>query len=108
MKHLAGKRFTTDADVKQVVTSWLQTLDTDFIYTAIQALVPHNDYVGVWCAPSAKNHNKVISIIVCCLFCLHGEGPRSRCYGRTTALRLFVQPYDDDEDEQLFLPKFYK
>jgi hypothetical protein len=25
------------------------------------------------------------------LFFLHGEGPRSRCYGRTTALRLFVQ-----------------
>jgi hypothetical protein len=33
-------------------------------------------------------------------FFLHGEGPRSRCYGHTTALRLFVQPYD--EDEQFF------
>jgi hypothetical protein len=33
------------------------------------------------------------------LFFLHGEGPRSRRYGRTTALRLFVQPYDEDEDE---------
>ena len=38
---------------------------------------------------------------------LHGEGPRSWCYGRTTALRLFVQPYDEDEDEQFFT-KFYK
>jgi len=28
-KKLASKRFVTDADVKQVVTSWLQTLDTD-------------------------------------------------------------------------------
>lgn len=28
-KKLAGERFVTDADVKQVVTSWLQTLDTD-------------------------------------------------------------------------------
>jgi hypothetical protein len=37
---------------------------------------------------------------------LHGEGPRSRCCGRTTALRLFVQPYDEDEDEQFFLPSF--
>jgi hypothetical protein len=37
-------------------------------------------------------------------FFLHGEGSRSRCYGRTTALRLFVQPYD--EDEQFFLPSF--
>ena len=27
-KHLDGKRFATDADVKQAVTSWLQTLDT--------------------------------------------------------------------------------
>ena len=25
-KHLAGKRFATDADVKQAVTSWLSTL----------------------------------------------------------------------------------
>jgi hypothetical protein len=39
-------------------------------------------------------------------FFLHDEGPRSRCYERTTALRLFVQPYDEDEDEQFFLPSF--
>jgi hypothetical protein len=29
------------------------------------------------------------------LFC--GEGPRSRCYGRTEALRLIVQPCDEDD-----------
>jgi hypothetical protein len=29
-----------------------------------------------------------------------GEGPRSRCYGRTAALRLIVQPCD--EDDQFF------
>jgi hypothetical protein len=40
------------------------------------------------------------------LFFLHGEGPRSRCYGRITTLRLFVQPCD--EDEQFFFTKFYK
>jgi hypothetical protein len=34
---------------------------------------------------------------------LRGEGPRSRCYGRTTALRLFVQPCDEDEQ---ILPSF--
>jgi hypothetical protein len=28
-KHLASMRFATDADVKQAVTSWLQTTDTD-------------------------------------------------------------------------------
>jgi hypothetical protein len=43
-------------------------------------------------------------VVIMMLFFLHGEGPRSRCYGRTTALRLFVQPCD--EDEQLFLPNF--
>jgi hypothetical protein len=28
-----------------------------------------------------------------------GEGPRSRCYGRTAALRLIVQPCNEDEEE---------
>jgi hypothetical protein len=28
-----------------------------------------------------------------------GEGPRSRCYGRTAVLRLIVQPYDEDEEK---------
>jgi hypothetical protein len=39
---------------------------------------------------------------------LHGEGPRSRCYGGTTALRIFLQPCDEDEDkdEQFFLASF--
>jgi hypothetical protein len=31
---------------------------------------------------------------------LFGEGPRSRCYGRTAALRLIVQPCDEDDDEE--------
>jgi hypothetical protein len=38
------------------------------------------------------------------VFFLCGEGPRSRCYGRTAALRLLMQPCD--EDEQFFLPTF--
>jgi hypothetical protein len=50
---------------------------------------------------------RIISYVHFFFFFLHGEGPRSRCYGRTTALRLFVQPYDEDEDEQ-FRAKFYK
>jgi hypothetical protein len=32
-----------------------------------------------------------------------GEGPRSRCYGRTAALRLIVQHCDEDDE---FLPFF--
>jgi hypothetical protein len=37
--YLAGKRFATDADVKQAVTGWPQTLDTDFFYAVTQTLV---------------------------------------------------------------------
>ena len=33
------------------------------------------------------------------LFFFCGEGPRSRCYGRTAALRLIVQPCDEDEEK---------
>jgi hypothetical protein len=33
-------------------------------------------------------------------FC--GEGSRSRRCGRTAAMRLIVQPYDEDEDDYLF------
>jgi hypothetical protein len=34
-----------------------------------------------------------------------GEGPRSRRYGRTAALRLLVQPCDeDDDDDDYFCP----
>ena len=52
----ADKGLATDADVKEAVTSWLQTLDNDFFHIAIQALVPRwdrcvnvtDDYVEVW------------------------------------------------------------
>jgi hypothetical protein len=29
----------------------------------------------------------------------YGEGPRSRCYGRTAALRLILQHCDEDEEK---------
>jgi len=35
-KHLAGKPFTTDTDVKEAVTSWLRTFDIDFFYAGYQ------------------------------------------------------------------------
>jgi len=38
--HQAGKRLVTDADVKEAVTSGLQTLDNDFFHIMIQVLVP--------------------------------------------------------------------
>jgi len=34
-KHLAGKRFAIDVDVKQAATYYKQTLETDFLYTGI-------------------------------------------------------------------------
>jgi hypothetical protein len=37
-------------------------------------------------------------------FFLRDEGQRSRCYGRTAALRPLVQPCD--EDEHFSLPSF--
>jgi hypothetical protein len=47
-----------------------------------------------------------------CLICRHffscGEGLRSRCYGRTAALRLLVQPCNEDERWSVFFFNFYK
>jgi hypothetical protein len=40
---MAGKKFATDVDVQQAVTSCLQTLDTDFFCTGTQAMVPQQD-----------------------------------------------------------------
>jgi hypothetical protein len=31
-----------------------------------------------------------------------GEGPRSRRYGRTAAMRLIGQPYDEEEDDYYY------
>jgi len=38
-KHLAGKRFITEADVKQAVTSWLQAVEKTFFCAGLEALV---------------------------------------------------------------------
>jgi hypothetical protein len=62
-KHLAAKRFVTNADAKQALTSWLQTLDIDFYSSGIQAMMPlwcislnvSGDYASVWCVPSATH-----------------------------------------------------
>ena len=40
LKHLTGKRLTTEADVKQATTSQLPVLDIEFFYPEIQSLVP--------------------------------------------------------------------
>ena len=60
-KKIASKRFARDADVKQAVTSCLQTRYTDFFHGLIKGLVPRlvkilnvsGDYV--WCVPCATH-----------------------------------------------------
>jgi hypothetical protein len=42
-KHSAVKRFAAEADVKQAVTSKLQTFYINFFYSGIQTLVPRWD-----------------------------------------------------------------
>jgi hypothetical protein len=52
-----------------------------------------------------KKETKTIYKNLSSLFFLFGiEGPRSRSYGRTAALRLIVQPCDENEekDDQFF------
>jgi len=39
-KQEPGTRFVTDVDVKQTVTSYILTFDTDFFYAGIQAWLP--------------------------------------------------------------------
>ena len=54
-KCLAGKQFATYTSVKQALHCWLQTIETDFFYTNIEATVPwwdnclnvSGDYMGV-------------------------------------------------------------
>ena len=63
--NLADKRSSRDADMKQAVTSWQQTSDTDFFHAGIQALLARSDKclnvngdkVEVWCAPSATGYS---------------------------------------------------
>jgi len=40
IKHLPGKRGAGDTEMNRIVISWLQTLDTGFFCTKMQALVP--------------------------------------------------------------------
>jgi hypothetical protein len=42
-KHLGGRRFATDDEVRQAIMSWLQALDIDFFYAGIDALVYRSD-----------------------------------------------------------------
>jgi hypothetical protein len=77
-KHLADKWFASDANVKQAVSSFLQTLDMNFFYAGIQALVAQQEKclmslitVAVSCGPPANHvpciqcsQSKALSITV--------------------------------------------
>jgi hypothetical protein len=80
-RHLTGNWLAADANVKQAVTCWLQSLHIGFFYAATQALAPRWDkflwwLCGIWCVPWAthatisQTHYKVLRISVCFLiFC---------------------------------------
>ena len=53
-KHLAGKKLTTDTNIKQNVISWLQTLNTSCFCPVILTNV-NSDYMEVWWVPSATH-----------------------------------------------------
>jgi len=38
-KHMGGKQFAKDGNMKQVVTSWLQAFDTNIFYAMIHDLM---------------------------------------------------------------------
>jgi hypothetical protein len=61
-KHLAGKRFVTNASVKQDVTSWPQTINSFLCRT--QALVPrcYNPPSAVHVPRTYQSQNKFLSI----------------------------------------------
>lgn len=71
---MRGEWFAADANVKQAVTSWLQTIESNFLKAGIKASVWHGgtdagDYVELCCVPSATNvpfldgsQNKVLGI----------------------------------------------
>jgi hypothetical protein len=47
-----------------------------------------------------------LALCVCVCVCVCVEGPRSRCYGRTAALRLVVQPCDEAARSVFFFSFF--
>ena len=78
-KHIAGKRFLTDTDVKRAAIPCVLTVDIYFFYAGIPNLVQlwdkylyvSDDYVGVWCVPSAthvlcigQGQNKILDVKV--------------------------------------------
>jgi hypothetical protein len=60
-------------------------------YVTLSLFYPHQQHIQsqpTVCNPAVRptTYGRLLTL----LFCLRGEGHRSRCYGRTTALRLFV------------------
>jgi hypothetical protein len=49
---------------------------------------------------TSSSYLLVVSLSILVFF--SGEGPRGRSYGRTAALRLLVQPCDEDADDDYY------
>ena len=92
-KQLVGKRFEIDAKLKQSVTTWLQTLDTDFLCAGLQIYVPtsvrclnvSSDYVEVWCVPCATH-----------VPCIHRS--RNKVFGMWMFVTLFLKLFCRSDD----------
>lgn len=112
--HVAGKRLTTEADVKQAVT-WLQTLDCGLCYSRIQVLIPrldnflqfHDDNVEIRCDPSLahepcihRSQDKALGISVSVNFCfethLYFQLSTTRLIG-DVCVPVFAMPYPSSD-----------
>ena len=112
--HCAGGWFCIGAGLdstENLASTGIRSLDRPGI-PAANSSVPHqfkhgetSDHNSLYVINShtTQQANAIHQSYFC--FFLHSEGSRSRCYGRTTALRLFVLPYDEDE-KQFSLPSF--
>jgi hypothetical protein len=91
--------------------SWLRRLRFQFVLRYIARFDPGRDTdypdraLLVFLSPSIRKLKYNLELgqdrFFTHLFFLFVEGPRSRCYGRTAALKLIVQPYE--EDDEVFL-----
>jgi hypothetical protein len=70
--------------------------NSDFALHNIHRYVFITPMISVYCAVRIESSTDYVSTLRV-VFC--SEGPRSRRYGRTAALRLLVQPCDEDDDD---------
>jgi hypothetical protein len=90
---MAGEGGHTIIHARPEVTSRLTTSTLSYNSQNFQRRYANKSY---------RNFNPNLIVGLRYFFC--GEGPRSRCYGRTSALRLIVQPCDEDDYSFFLFP----